>query len=497
MVRAQKDTVVRYRVHRAVKFFERFAKRSPDGSLKIRLVKMAPPSKNGGAHGATGARPKAVFDAELSAAVGDAAGDVDVQDITNVDDRIPTFSRDGSYIPGKKRNGGNGGGGGATSTPSKRKGDDITAAAADSKKADQRKKEGTEVCQETGKEDVNSILPTSSRNELYKELMHKFKSLADRHPEEREEINTMMSLVNGVLKETIKQATEESRKVVKKDLEYLRANKSVMLYNVNKLQLPRGDNYYAGAPVEEILTEELHNLTKHRVSIQEVVTFRRDENGIPTVAKVMLGSNRQRSILYRMLGAARQHAPESARIFRYVAFRDHFPMEYMEEVKKLVAEGMEIKKSGAAGSFRIVSQGDACIPVLQTRKAPGERWRVHVPDASKKGEAPNNRPNQNNLVESMEVTVINEARNSLVEEMPPAFRSSMVQDPDFSIKNQLVNALVMGGKRKQAELDWRAELEQMEKDISEFKGRREVKEKMKEIFDCYNFEFNNWLDSLL
>jgi hypothetical protein len=159
----------------------------------------------------------------------------------------------------------------------------------------------------------------------------------------------------------------------------------VMLYNVNKLQLSRRDNHYDGAPVEEILTEELHNLTKHRVSFQVVVTFRRDENGIPAVGKVIPWSNRQRSILYRMLGVARQHAPESARIFRYVAFRDNFPMEYMEDVKKLVSDGMEIKRSGAAGSFRIVSQGDACIPVLQIRKAPGKRWRVHVPGAPKKG----------------------------------------------------------------------------------------------------------------
>jgi hypothetical protein len=194
------------------------------------------------------------LDAKLSAAaaVGNAAGDVDVQDITNVDDRIPTFSRDGSYIPGRKRNGDNGvgGGGGATSTPAKRKGDDISAAAAVPKRADQGKKEGSEVLQDAGKEDSNPIPPPAGRNEMYKELMFKFKSLADRHPEERDEINTM-SLVNGVLKETVKQATEESRKVVKKDLEYLRANKSVMLYNVNKLQLPRGDNYYDGAPVEK------------------------------------------------------------------------------------------------------------------------------------------------------------------------------------------------------------------------------------------------------
>jgi hypothetical protein len=110
-------------------------------------------------------------------------------------------------------------------------------------------------------------------------------------------------------------------------------------------------------------------------------------------------------------------------------------MEYMEDVKKLVSEGMEIKRSGAAGSFRIVSQGDACIPVLQIRKAPGKRWRVHVPGAPKKGRAPNNRLDQDNLVESMEVTGINEARNGLVEDMTPVFRSSMVQDPDFSTKN--------------------------------------------------------------
>jgi hypothetical protein len=224
--KSSKRVIVSYRVHRAVKFFEHFEKSSPDGSLKIRLVKMAPPVKNSGANanGATGAQPRTNLDAELSvaSAVGNAAGDVDAKDITKVDDRIPTFSRDGSYIPGRKRKGDNGGGGGATSTPAKRKGDDISATAADPKSGDQGRKEGCEVFQEG----ANPITPPSGRNQMYKELMYKFKSQADRHPEEREEINSMMSLVNGVLKETVKQATDESKKVVTKDLEYLRAQKN-------------------------------------------------------------------------------------------------------------------------------------------------------------------------------------------------------------------------------------------------------------------------------
>jgi hypothetical protein len=118
--------------------------------------------------------------------------------------------------------------------------------------------------------------------------------------------------------------------------------------------------------------------TRHRVSVQEVVTFGRDENGVLAMGKVMLGSNRQRAILYRNLAITNKWAPDSARIFRQISFRDAFPKEYMENVRRLVAKDKDIKKKGNISSFGIISQGDACIPVLQIRKKSGEKWRVYL-----------------------------------------------------------------------------------------------------------------------
>jgi hypothetical protein len=69
--------------------------------------------------------------------------------------------------------------------------------------------------------------------------------------------------------------------------------------------------------------------------------------------------------------------PDLYEMFRGVAFRDCFPQVHREEVKKMVAEGMEMKNAGEVAAFRVVARGPGCSPVLQKKLKNSSRWE-HV-----------------------------------------------------------------------------------------------------------------------
>jgi hypothetical protein len=83
-------------------------------------------------------------------------------------------------------------------------------------------------------------------------------------------------------------------------------------------------------------------------------------------------------MLYKLLGVSKKFAPESHDVFAGIAFRDCFPFERLPEVKRLSGEGMEAKRNGECVAFRVTSQGGDAVPVLQIRRAHGERWAVYV-----------------------------------------------------------------------------------------------------------------------
>jgi hypothetical protein len=51
-----------------------------------------------------------------------------------------------------------------------------------------------------------------------------------------------------------------------------------------------------------------------------------------------------------------------------VSLRDRFPKQQMENVKKLVAQGVELKKAGRIVAYKVRSIGLAAIPTLEERK---------------------------------------------------------------------------------------------------------------------------------
>ncbi len=50
-----------------------------------------------------------------------------------------------------------------------------------------------------------------------------------------------------------------------------------------------------------------------------------------------------------------------------ISCRDAFPKKYINEAKRPVQKGNVLKRNSQANSFRVVTQGPGCIPVLQVR----------------------------------------------------------------------------------------------------------------------------------
>ncbi len=66
---------------------------------------------------------------------------------------------------------------------------------------------------------------------------------------------------------------------------------------------------------------------------------------------------------------------KAAAAFRLISFRDFFPMENIDEAKILTQEGMAMRKLNKISSFRVSSQGPACIPVLYVKEFGGP-WKI-------------------------------------------------------------------------------------------------------------------------
>jgi hypothetical protein len=217
----------------------------------------------------------------------------------------------------------------------------------------------------------------NSRNDKYRQLCERMNSLMQKFPNEKQSMETLMKLMNGIIQDSGKIAAEDAKKAAN-DADNRRCLKSVMMYNVHKIKFPSNVPVYEVSTFEEKLTDEIHHITRGRVQASQITVLQRTENGKPMTVRVKLGSPQQRGMLYKMLGVSKKYAPESHEVFAGIAVRDCFPSEVLPEVKKLSEEGMKAKRNNECVAFRVSSQGDGCVPVLQVRRAYGDRWMVYA-----------------------------------------------------------------------------------------------------------------------
>jgi hypothetical protein len=217
-----------------------------------------------------------------------------------------------------------------------------------------------------------------TRDDKYRQLCEGMRDLMKKYPQEKQRVEELMRLTNNIIQDTRRMAAEDARQAVNKDTDILQCSESVMMYDVHKIKFQTDVPVYEVSTFEEKLTDEIHHLTRGRVQAMRVTVMQRAENGKPMTVRVKLGSQQQRGMLYKMLGVAKKYAPESHEVFAGIAFRDCFPFKMLPEVKRLSGEGMEAKRNGECVAFRVSSQGAGCVPVLQVRRAYGDRWVVYV-----------------------------------------------------------------------------------------------------------------------
>jgi hypothetical protein len=217
-----------------------------------------------------------------------------------------------------------------------------------------------------------------TRDDKYREFCEGMRQILEKYPQEQKNMGGLMRLVNGIIQDTRKMAAEEARQEVNKGADMQQCNDSVMMYNVHKIKFQENAPIHEVSTFEEKLTDELHHLTMGRVQVMRVKVMQRAENGKPMTVRVKLGSQQQRGMLYKMLGVSKKYVPESHVVFAGIAFRDCFPFEMLPEVRRLSGEGKEAKRNGECVAFRVMSQGGGAGPVLQIRRAHGERWAVYV-----------------------------------------------------------------------------------------------------------------------
>jgi hypothetical protein len=186
-----------------------------------------------------------------------------------------------------------------------------------------------------------------------------------------------MKRINKVLHESIRITKEETKAETIQEIDNRKCNDALVLYNVHKMLYPQ-NSFYDKVRPEEAVVHALKKMTRDLATIQSAVTLARTENGFPLTMKVVLGEPSQKGTLFRSLAAAKTDMPEIYEMFRGVAFRDCFPQIYRDEVKKMVAQGLEMKNKGAIAAFQVIARGAGCTPVLQMKNRHSYRWQDHV-----------------------------------------------------------------------------------------------------------------------
>lgn len=218
---------------------------------------------------------------------------------------------------------------------------------------------------------------TESEEEMERELfyspaetLNKVQAALENVPGGLDLMKELKLMISRLAKGQIQEIKTQAVKVFRSEKEIEVCNRSIMAFNVDKWQLD--SSYYGNLPLEEKLTEEIHCMTKARVTVLEVVPIR-NSAGPPTAAKIVFGSQRQKGTFYRALAEISRSGNDSA---RRVGFRDAFPQDKLDDARALVQRGTVLKRNKKVHSFRVVAQGAGCIPVLQVRDNAGERWKV-------------------------------------------------------------------------------------------------------------------------
>jgi hypothetical protein len=367
----------------------------------------------------------------------------------------------------------------------KRKGDDNLKEGQPKRKEVQKTSSRDERGETAPSEPVLNALNimAETRDESYRSIMEELAHIGNTYPELKNKVAELMKRVNKVLNESIKMTKDETKAETLQELENRKCSDSLVLYNVQNMIYP-SNSFYDKVRPEEAIMDALKKMTRHLATILSVVTLARTEKGFPMTVKVVLSDPMQKGTMFRSLAIAKTEMPDLYEMFRGVAFRDCFPQIHRGEVKKMVAEGMEMKNAGQVAAFRVVARGPSCSPVLQKKMKNSVKWQEH--------NWRQDRGRPENWHEAMVVDEDVSEDDRLIQEMPYCFKKQAYKDPTFQAMRNRVNTLVKAGKGFEADVEWKGEISDMEEAMEAFKGRPEVKKKMAEIIIDFSQAYDLW-----
>jgi len=157
---------------------------------------------------------------------------------------------------------------------------------------------------------------------------------------------------------------------VEKAMQYEKCNRSLIVYNADKLvsSVDRVFLYGADWGLAASVSTAIYRMSNGMVTCNDAYTMGRWQQGKPpTTVVLVLESPRMKGTLFRILAARIRSGDDNNGRLKQVSIRDMFPRERLNDARREVRRGMVLKRKGRIVTFKVVSRGLGCIPVLEVK----------------------------------------------------------------------------------------------------------------------------------
>ncbi len=177
--------------------------------------------------------------------------------------------------------------------------------------------------------------------------------------------------VAGIINQALEKQAKSMKKMIEEqkrlEKEHDKCSRSILIHNADRLVVEEYDSL-VGYSLAEKVTEALHTLCRCMITIVEAFPMGRYVEGRPvTSICVVLGSSRQKAVVYKTIIAHIRRQPAIGKAISRVSMRDVFPKEMIPEAQNLVRKGLGLKREGTVEAFKVAAMGTGVIPVLYVK----------------------------------------------------------------------------------------------------------------------------------
>jgi len=205
------------------------------------------------------------------------------------------------------------------------------------------------------------------------------------------QVDNIMGLVTKSVRGLLDQLTEKvtrdvdrrANAVYEDNSEARMCRRSVLIHNADKWV--EGDTATAGYNLAERVTAAVHRTTRGMTSVTGAFSLGRgQDNQGPSSCFLSFGSVTQKSTFFKVLAATVKAGGREGHKLKVISCRDAFPKKRVNDSKMLVQKGMALRREGRIAYFRVIAQGNGCIPVLEVKHWLGSggqvsaRWEVFI-----------------------------------------------------------------------------------------------------------------------